>query len=307
MALNYSFVKTPEELAYVRQLDPKSNFYQQEKLQVFWTVDTEVAKHVLPPHVEPYMPFGVPIVTAYIADFGRPEFLYPYTEGALFMLARCENVIGVYCLSMPLDGSDQAQDGGREFYGYPKKQAYVKLERRGDKVQGYIIRNDVKIFEADATIGETPNNPEACPFVLGPEGPRTETGKVILLKYSLDTAPVPGKTVKETRFIDCFRNLRIQAQLNDSRMSFKKTARVDRMTFRPSEDDPWIELAPPSEESIFGAYFCKFDTFMGASEDVYFYAPEEYESVEPYLFLAYDTPFLGKEHSSHRCENFQNK
>ena len=136
MSINCSFVKTKEEIETAFKSASSADFFQQERISLFWTVDEEVARRVLPPHVTPWMPFGAPIMTAYIAYFGRPQFLYPYTEGALFMLAECEGHKGVYCFAMPLDGNDQAMDVGREFYGYPKKQGYVKFERRGDKIHG---------------------------------------------------------------------------------------------------------------------------------------------------------------------------
>jgi hypothetical protein len=94
--------------------------------------------------------------------------------------------------------------------------------------------------------------------------------------------------------------------MNETNFLFKKYGYVDKMEFRPSEDDPWIELAPKSGSDIFGAMFTKYETYMGASKDIHVYTPEEFNAVEPYLFLRFDTQFFGKEHSSHRCGNFQN-
>lgn len=295
---NGSFVKSPEELKYLRGVQHEgAKFYMQEKMQAFWTVDEALARHVLPPHMEPLMPFGKPVVLAYISFFGRPEYLYPYTEGALFMLAQCEGVGGVYTFAMPLDGNDQAMDSGRQYFGYPKKQAYVKMERRGDKVRGYIERNDIRIFELQMTIGEQPNDPVLGPQMLGPEGPQTEDGYVLLLKYDMDSVP-------DARYDHCFRRFRIQAQNNFVNFREKRNGRVDKMVFQPSEDDPWMELAPQSPEDILGAIYCKYDTTMKGSQLLYTYDDAEYEAVLPYAFPFWDTVLLGKEHSSHRTESF---
>ncbi len=297
MSTNYSFVKTPEEIAGALSCAESADFFQQERISLYWTVDEALARKVLPPHMTPWMPFGVPIMTAYIAFFGRPEFLYPYTEGALFMLAESEGRKGVYCFAMPLDGNDQAMDSGREFFGYPKKQAYVKLERKGDKITGFIERNDVRFFEAEFTIGGELNNTQIGPYAIGADGPQQSAVDVLLLKYAMDSAV--GDSA-----LGNFRDPRILAQKNLIDFKEKKAGHVDRITVRPSEDDPWIELAPASEQAILGGYYAKFDSFMKPAELVYTYDPAEYESLLPYMWCAWDTSIMGKEHSSHRTENF---
>ena len=297
MSINYSFVKTKEEIESAIQCATSANFFQQERISLFWTIDEQLARSVLPPHMSPWMPFGVPVMTAYIAFFGRPEYLYPYTEGALFMLVESEGRKGVYCFAMPLDGNDQAMDSGREFFGYPKKQAFVKLERRGDKVCGFIERNDVRFFEAEFTIGGELNDPEMGPLAVGADGAQKSDVDVFLLKYAMDSTPDGGKLAN-------FRDPRILSEKNVIEFKEKKAGHVDRMKFRPSEDDPWIELAPASEENILGGYYAKFNCFMKPAELIYQYDEEEYEQLLPYMWCAWDTSIMGKEHSSHRTESF---
>lgn len=294
MSTNYSFVKTKEEMEASLRCAASADFFQQERISLYWTVDEALARSVLPPHITPWMPFGVPVMTAYIAFFGRPEFLYPYTEGALFMLAESEGRKGVYCFSMPLDGNDQAMDSGREFFGYPKKQAFVKLNRRGDKVCGYIERNDVRFFEAEFTIGGELNDQKIGPYAVGKDGEQQSDVDVLLLKYAMDP-------VANSRF---FRDPRILAQKNIIDFTEKRAGHVDMMKFRPSEDDPWIELAPASDDNILGGYYAKFNSFMKPADLVYEYREEEYEALFPYMWCAWDTSIMGKEHSSHRTENF---
>lgn len=296
--VNYSFVKTQEEIdaAFGRNLE-SSNFYMQEKIQLYWTTDEETARSVLPPHVELFMPNGQPIIMAYIAFFGHPETHYPYTEGALFVLARCQDAYGVYPLAMPLDNNDQATARGREMFGYPKKAGYVKLMRHGDKLSGYIERNDVRFFEAEMTLGEPLNDPELGPKTLGPEGPQTEDGEVIILKYDMDSACNNGEPLGMCNF-------RLQAQNNFVTFHEKRYGRVNKLKFRPSEDDPWVELKPRLDADVIGGIYCKYETRMRKSRNLYTYTPEEYASVLPHAFAAWDTVMLGKEHASHRTGSF---
>ncbi len=294
MALNYSFVKTREEVEASRSCAQSANFYEQEKIQAFWTVDEAVARRVLPPHMEPFMPFGKPVMLAYVAHFGRPEFLYPYTEGALFMLVQCAGRIGVYCFAMPLDGNDQAMDAGRQFFGYPKKQAYVKLEQRGDKLVGFIERNDVRFFELEMTLGKPFNDPLNGSAVIGAEGPGILEDDVLILKY--DTDNLEGE--------ELIRNVRVNAQRNVTRFHERINGRVDRMEFRPSEDDPWIELAPPTPDCILGGQYVRYETSMKPAVCIDTYNEAEYDALLPYLWPMWDTVFMGKPHRSHRTESF---
>jgi acetoacetate decarboxylase len=297
MKTNYSFVRTPEELEKLAKIEHDTlGFFAQEKLQVYWEIDEDVYRKLLPPHFKPVVPWAF----AYVANFGRPKCLYPYSEGALFILAEVEGVVGAYCLAMPLDNNDQAMDGGREFYGYPKKQAFVKLERRGNQVYGWIERNDVRYFEISATVGEELNDPEYGPVALGPEGPSDGDGNVLLVKYDLDLSRIEDKHVGVSS-LAAFHNFRIQTHINRTVTHSKEYARVDEMIIRPSEDDPWCELAP---KKILGAEYSVFDTYMNAATTLYEYKAEEYPDVLPHVFTLWDSWMYGRYHASYRATNF---
>lgn len=303
MSLNYSFVKDEQELQAVRNMNA-SNFPAQEKIQIFWTIDPEVGRKVLPPHLEPVMPFGKPIISAYVANYGKPENLLPYTESALFILASINDVRGVYCLSMTLGGSDQASDSGKMMYGYPKKQGHVHFQRLGDKVYGWAERNYIRFFECEATMGAGLNNPTYGAGVVGPEGPSDSMdGAVLLLKNDYDLVS-EGKTIMdrtigdEFNIMDGFTNPRIISQYNDTHFLYRKHAHMDQMHFKPSEDDPWIEVAPPTEDDILGAYYTHCAQEMRGCKLEYEYKPEEIPSVQPYMFLPWDTWLFGKEHTA---------
>lgn len=296
---NYSFIKTPEEIAFLKKRNTSFNFYAQEKIQAYWLIDEQLYRKLLPPGFEPA---DLPLVVAYVANFARPMYLYPYTEGALLLMAKCNGVSGAYCLAMPLDNNDQAMDGGRQFYGYPKKSAICKLERRGDTVSGYIERNDVRYFKIDATVGGPLNDPEYGPAIIGPEfnEPQIVDDCVLLLKYDIDS-DIGESSMEDMSTYDCFRNFRIQQQVNQAKLISREHVRIDKMEFQPSEDDPWIELAP---KKIIGAEYVRFETAMKFSRTLYRYKKEEYDSVFPYIFPMWDTWIFGKYHASYRAGNF---
>lgn len=292
MSINVSFVKTPEELDAFTRTD-WGIFRQQEKIQVFWTIPQAVYERLLPPGLTPTIPLAI----AYVSNFGRPDCLYPYTEGALFVTAACDGVPGCYCLSMPLDGNDQAQNLGREYFGYPKKTARVKLMRRGDHVEGWIERNDVRILDVKAHVGEF-NNPEYGNIFIGkkPE-PVAFDDCVYLLDYDLESI---RERVKGP--FDFFQNIKLVRQSNRVTIHKSEPCFVDAMELGVSEDDPWAELTP---EAILGAEYDHYETDMfGCRQLIAYESEEQRKSVYPHLFARWDTVLFGKYHASYKAGNF---
>lgn len=296
MSINVSFVKTPEELEAFAHTDHFS-FHHQEKIQVMWTIPQQVYEHLLPPGLEPTIPLAI----AYISNFTRPENLYPYTEGALFVTAAHKGIPGCFCLSMPLDGNDQAQNLGREFFGYPKKTATVKLMRRGDYVEGWIERNDVRIFEVKAEIGDF-NDPEAGKQLIGYKSPGTlmADDAVYNLHYennSLQADPQFAQWADRP-----YRNIRLLRQYNDVMIHSAEPAKVLSLRMDESEDDPWAELAP---EHIIGAEYVRYSTHMKGCDLCQRYeSAEEREGILPYMFLRWDSLMFNKYHASYKSNNF---
>ena len=296
MSINVSFVKTPEELDAFTRTD-WGIFRQQEKIQVFWTIPQAVYERLLPPGLTPTIPLAI----AYVSNFGRPDCLYPYTEGALFVTAACDGVPGCYCLSMPLDGNDQAQNLGREYFGYPKKTARVKLMRRGDYVEGWIERNDVRIFEVKAEIGEF-NIPDIGAQLIGVKKPETllENDPVYNLHYefnSLRADPQFAHLADRT-----YRNIRLLRQYNDVMLHSAEPACVTSLKMEESEDDPWAELVP---ETIIGAEYIRYTTHMRGCDLCRTYeSEEERAAVLPHLFLRWDSLMFNKYHASYKSNNF---
>lgn len=297
MAKNVSFVKSPDELQAFATQQNLWKFFHQEKLQVFWMIPQETYERLLPPGLEP----TVPLAIAYVSNFTRPEALYPYTEGALFIHGAYQGVMGCFCLSMPLDGDDQAQNLGREYYGYPKKTAFVKLARRGDTVEGWIERNDVRIFEIKAEIGGF-NDPVLGAQFIGEKKPETlmENDAVYNLHYSLNSLQ------NDPQFPELlgkpYRDIRLVRQYNDVTIHRAEPAKIVSMKMEPSEDDPWVELAP---SHLVGAEYVRYSTCMKGCDLCRTYESDrEREEILPYLFLRWDTQMFNKYHASYKSGNF---
>lgn len=294
---HYSFTKTPEELMAFKASNI-SNFFMQEKIQAAWLFSEEVYRKLLPPGLDPV----APVAYAYVANFARPSNLYPYSEGALFILCSWKGEVGTYCLAMPLDGNDQAQNAGREFYGYPKKSARVKLMRRGDEVEGWIERNDVRFFSIKAKIGEF-NDPVQGPEMIGIKNCPTETlGPCYLLDYR--TIPPADEFFEENGQVgmeNILDKVFLVKQMNRTVFKSQEKATVE-LHFEESCDDPWAELEPLH---VFGAEYCVYDTYMKGSTVIKtFDMPEERKLILPYLFTRWDTTLFGKYHASYKASNF---
>ena len=144
-----SFVKTPQELLRLRQ--KKFDFYNAEMVFAVWLTRPDVVERLLPP---PLKPAGLPMATAFIATYPRTSFGPPYNEAALFLSAQYNNVLGSYCLAMPVT-NDMAMAGGREVFGFPKKIAQqIQLAKLGEKTIGFVERNGIHFFELEFTHDE---------------------------------------------------------------------------------------------------------------------------------------------------------
>lgn len=287
-----SFVKTPEELAAIGSAY-NGRFYQQEKLQITWEIPESVYRKILPPGLDPVAPIAI----AYVSNFMRPQNFYPYTEGALFVLAGFNGEIGCYCLAMPLDGSDQALDAGRVTLGYPKKAARVKLARRGDMIEGWIERNDVRILDVKAHAGQY-NHPDLGSIWIGEKpDPTVFDDCVYLLDYDLESI---RDRVRQP--LDIFQNIKLVRQSNKVTIHKSEPCFVDEFRMGLSEDDPWAELLP---ERIIGAEYDCYETDMFGCRLLKSYdSDEDRTAVFPYLFARWDTVLFGKYHASYKSGNF---
>ena len=278
---NYSFFKTPEELQGMR--GGSSLYTDIKRILISWEIDEEVYRKLLPPGLEPV----APIACAFVASFGNAGFhLSKYTEGGLFLYAQHKGVFGVYCLAMPIQDGEMGVLLGRECYGYPKKFAQLELTHSGDSIHASVTRNGITFFEVDGVIGEG-HDTEWSKLV-----PEENLGKflpdqVYLLDYKLNCdGSDPAMACFKFDDIGLYRQTNLQKIVKETPM------KVD-VTIRPSEDDPWIELAP---KRILSARWQFTENEMLGRELVKKYEGQEAEEILPYCFARWDTNVLGKDH-----------
>ena len=273
---NYSFVKTPEEIAAAQKNDCK---YRLKKvLGVSWLIDPQTYGKILPPGLEP----TIPLCYAFIAHFPHAGFsLTSYSEGGLFIACAYGGVPGVYCLAMPIQGPNEMGIlTGRETYGYPKKAATVRLERRGDEIYGSLERNGVKFFEVSANVDTSLKNDTQLNV--------DTSGYVYLLDF---------KTISDGIDLPCsqtlkYDHIRLYRQKNVDHV-YSSEACSAELKFAASEDDPWIEVKPVQ---MLTCTYNVMDTEMFGSQFLKQYTEDELETIAPYLYTRYDTMVLGKKH-----------
>ena len=281
MSRNYSFIKTPEEIAGMKA--GKSLYTDIKRIHMAWEIDQETYLRLLPPGLEPYAPVAI----AFIASFGNAGFhLSAYMEGALLILAQKDGIVGGYCLAMPIQNGEMGILLGREAYGYPKKDAKIQIVHSGDTVRASLTRNGITFFEVEGVACESPQKDPTL-TVAGNKFGEPIPEMAYLLDYK---ANMRG----EGPAMSClsFDDIVLCRQANEARFLSEIPLDVN-ITMRPSEDDPWIELAP---KRIIAAAWQHIENNMLGSEVVKRYEGKDAEAVLPYCFARWDTNIFGKDH-----------
>ncbi len=286
----YSFVRTPEQIAEMSK-PLLIDFYGQELLNLCWEFDASVYEHLLPPHFEPV----APIANVFIGRFGRPRYHAPFNEAALEIPCKVDGAEGLLCLAMPVGGNDMGEAAGRQWYGFPKKNAIVEFDRIGSKVHGKITRNGISFFEVNVTLTGDTNDPSASNHLgseiqEGIDEPEQGDGHCFLLKYDIDCDSTDNL---DKSFCEFFTNIRIQGERSTQSFSSREYGKIDEIKLLPSVDDPWIELKPTK---LLGAAYTKLETHLRPLLDIYKYKGEEYPEVLPHCFHMWDSDFYGVYH-----------
>jgi acetoacetate decarboxylase len=143
------FVKTPEEVARLRELLREARFVGGEMLAASYRTDPEAVVRVLPPGLEPA---AEPVARVVVGRW-RSNCVGDFSGGALYVDSRRDGIEATYVVSMFMD-RDVPTFFGRDLYGEPKKIARVALFRQADRASGFIERGGVKLIEIDARLGE---------------------------------------------------------------------------------------------------------------------------------------------------------
>jgi len=133
-------VKTADEISKIQAVYARCQYLGTRNLTVTFETTPAIVRALLPPPLEP---LPEPLGSAWVGDVSNSNTVGPFRGAALYLRARYRDVIGNYCLTMPVS-APEAVTFGRELYGEPKKLAKIIFEREGEFVWGSAERHDVR-------------------------------------------------------------------------------------------------------------------------------------------------------------------
>jgi hypothetical protein len=209
------FVKSAEELAGYYELRVRK-FPDAKMMGLVFGLEAGLARRLLP---EPLEQAELPGGMIFIAEYGQTNLGPGYREAALFLRCSYQGVAGNYCLAMPIDGEASRLHNGRDIYGFPKKAAHIGCTWGAERAQGFVERGGVRFLELSVERSTPlPELPPSGPTFLFKAMPRVDLqpgfdGPVWLVSQQTEVEPK------------------------------KLHLGEPRVTFAPSELDPWHELA----------------------------------------------------------------
>lgn len=277
---NVSFIKSPEEvMSFYKTLNKSKE--TQEGIYFAWQTDLQILKKVVPPLLEPSGPY----VMGFVCFINDTDFWKEYNEACLFIPVKYKGHDFAYFLSMLIAGNnDMPIFMGREAGGFPKKNAgELTLFRSGNCMKASVKRNGIRLFEAEAEIGNF-NHPDAD-LIFGGYQPGAEvSGYNANFKYDLDYQGDRAGFIR----------VRLVAAEAVNNFHSVEKASITKLTLTPSQDDPWSEL------KVFqplGAVYYKSDVTMYPAKTLVCLNAEEYA---PYLFGGWDTSVFGNTYRNYK-------
>lgn len=134
------FVKTADEIKNIQAIYGRPHFMAARSLTVLFETTPEAVRALLPPPLEPT---AEALGSAWVGDIGNSNCVGPFMGAALYLRARYGDLVGNYCLTMPMS-SDAAVTFGRELYGEPKKLAKIVFESQGEHIWGSAERYEIR-------------------------------------------------------------------------------------------------------------------------------------------------------------------
>jgi acetoacetate decarboxylase len=226
---------------------------------LMYETEPKIVARLLPPPLEPAEPWAL----SYIAHFPDTNLGPGYRESALFLRCKYRDEVGNYCLSMPLDGAEDRMHNGRDIYGFPKKLASIRMTREGDKVEGWVERQEKRFVTLSADLMVKLDEP---PLKVGPS---------FLFKYMPASNLRPGFDGPV---------LLVRQKTEIEYRSFEMGSGT--IVFEDSPHDPWSEIKCVQ---VIGAYYFTGDTTMQPGEVV---GEADPEAFLPYSFHRTDWGFV---------------
>ena len=249
------FVKTQDEIDNYYKLAVRQ-FPGSKMLGMMYATDPEAIARLLPPPLEPA---AEPWALTYFCIFPDTNLGPGYHECALFIRCQYQGEVGNYCLSMPLEGSDDRIFNGRDIYGFPKRTASIHLSREGDTAEGWVERRGVRFAHVKAQL------------MTKMDEPPLKTGPNFLFKFMPRADLKPG-------FDGPVMLVRQRTEIKYH--SFEMGS--GEITFQRTPFDPWDEV--PFKNAI-GAYYFTGDTTMQPGEVL---AEVDADKFLPYSFARTD-------------------
>lgn len=134
------FVKTLDEIRSIQGIYAKCQFLGTKNLSVTFETTPEAVGTLLPPPLEPT---PEPLGSAWVGEVSHSNAVGPFMGAALYLRARYRDIVGNYCVTMPLS-TPEAVTFGRELYGEPAKLAKTVFEQQDEHVWGYAERHEIR-------------------------------------------------------------------------------------------------------------------------------------------------------------------
>ncbi len=126
-------------------------------LIAFWETKKAIVEGVIP---APLVPADIPLGISFIASFDGTSAGVPYNESALVQRVSYKGELGSYYLGMHVT-DDRSAFAGREYCGFPKKVADIRLDRKEDMVRGWTERLGTRCIEIEASMDGSFNERDA--------------------------------------------------------------------------------------------------------------------------------------------------
>jgi acetoacetate decarboxylase len=135
-------VKTREEIEQIQRSYVRPHYLGMRSLTVHFETTHEAVRQILPPPLEPA---AAPVGIAWVSEVGNSSCVGPFSVASVAVRARWRDVLGNYCVTVPVS-TPEAVIHGREVFGEPRKLAKVVFEQQDDHVWGSAERHEIRFL-----------------------------------------------------------------------------------------------------------------------------------------------------------------
>lgn len=148
------FVKTPEQIEEFQQAYRNPVFQDSFSLSLSFLTDSEVARELLPP---PLQPADEARVSVSVYNIGRSNCVGAFDGASVNLACQYDGKPGLFCITMPMS-TGVAINFGRDLFAEPKKHAEISLTEHNGHAKGTVTRYGLTYIELFGTF-EGPMEP----------------------------------------------------------------------------------------------------------------------------------------------------